>query len=147
MAEQIQTLFSFLFYAQSLDVASSPCSAPFIELEVQRSFKIKAAVISILPAYLHSYSCCVIPSSSSSCLIFAPTRMSDRPSRHQRRASQTVFAMPDNLSISETAPLMVEGGEKKTAATQGQPSSGAADPPPPSSVSATRELEQGVSKK
>ncbi|URE00182.1 hypothetical protein MUK42_13101 [Musa troglodytarum] len=71
--------------------------------------------------------------------------MSERPSRHQRRASQTVFALPESLE----APPM-EGGEKKTAAGSAGTSSTeeAAGPSPPSSAGLpAQELKPGDPKK
>jgi hypothetical protein len=40
--------------------------------------------------------------------------MSQRPSRHQRRASQGVFVLPENFSVTEHVAL-VEAAEQKPA--------------------------------
>ncbi|RRT66612.1 hypothetical protein B296_00018960 [Ensete ventricosum] len=71
--------------------------------------------------------------------------MSERPSRHQRRASQTVFGLPETL---EDCPM--EGGEKKTAARSGKKTSSAeeaAGPSPPSAALPAQGIKQDVPKK
>ncbi|WOL16576.1 hypothetical protein Cni_G25363 [Canna indica] len=73
--------------------------------------------------------------------------MSDRPNRHRRGASQTVFALPETLISSFEAPPLMEVGEKKTAAKQGQASPEGADPSPSPSTAAGQEVKEGVPEK
>ncbi|OAY84746.1 hypothetical protein ACMD2_06882 [Ananas comosus] len=47
--------------------------------------------------------------------------MSQRPNRHQRRASQSVFVLPDNFATTESPPLEEVGAQEKTAPTSTQP--------------------------
>ncbi|WOL15018.1 hypothetical protein Cni_G23799 [Canna indica] len=58
--------------------------------------------------------------------------MSCRPSRHQRRASQGVFSLPENFSSFEAPP--VEATVKKTAVESAQSGAQASPSPPPSAL-------------
>ncbi|RWW47599.1 hypothetical protein BHE74_00046386 [Ensete ventricosum] len=120
-----------------------------LALSVLHHYHIKTALISLLPCSLpfpslppplassiHS------PSLRSS---FCLERMSCRPSRHQRRASQTVFVLPESFSSSEAPPMEV--GEKKTAAESAQPSSEPAAPSPPPPALPGQELKDAVAHK
>ncbi|CAL9123676.1 unnamed protein product, partial [Musa textilis] len=115
-------------------------------LSLLHHYHIKAALISLRP--------CSLPFSSSSssassihspCAHLCLERMSCRPSRHQRRASQSVFVLPESFSSSEAPPMEV--GEKKAAVESPQPSSEPAAPSPPPPALPGQEFKEAVAEK
>nr|XP_018682967.1 PREDICTED: uncharacterized protein LOC103990153 isoform X1 [Musa acuminata subsp. malaccensis]XP_018682968.1 PREDICTED: uncharacterized protein LOC103990153 isoform X1 [Musa acuminata subsp. malaccensis]XP_018682969.1 PREDICTED: uncharacterized protein LOC103990153 isoform X1 [Musa acuminata subsp. malaccensis]XP_018682970.1 PREDICTED: uncharacterized protein LOC103990153 isoform X1 [Musa acuminata subsp. malaccensis] len=123
---------------------SSICSSPS-GLSLLHHYHNKAALISLLPCSLPFSSFSSASSIHSPCAHLCPERMSCRPSRHQRRASQSVFVLPESFSISEAPPMEV--GEKKTAVESSQPSSEPAAPSPPPPALPGQEFKEAVAEK
>ena len=53
---------------------------------------------------------------------------SQRPGRHQRRASQSVFVLPENFAALDDVPVVDSGGEHRKAALDGRPAEQQARP-------------------
>ncbi|KAG8068412.1 hypothetical protein GUJ93_ZPchr0005g14387 [Zizania palustris] len=98
----------------------------------------------VLPPALRRRSSCSLEPSSSIESSSRPTMSSSqRPGRHQRRASQSVFVLPENFADLDDGPAPAGGGEDRKAA-QDAGAGGGPQPPRPAAGRHRRAMSAAV---